>query len=113
MERGAIAIAGALRSSPRCVSCSCLQRLARSAPNTLRAPPLHARAPWRSQGNPNNALAPQYSSLPRALYYSLKHEGVRKLFSGLLPRSVRLVVAVFILTGVRNTLIDVVEEIRR
>lgn len=47
------------------------------------------------------------------MHYSLKHEGVRKLFSGLLPRSVRLVVAVFILTGVRNTLIDVVEDFRR
>lgn len=56
---------------------------------------------------------PEYRSVVSTTKHIIKTEGVGTLFAGLLPRAFRIVCAVFILSGTRNTAIDVLEDHRR
>ena len=55
---------------------------------------------------------PQYHSFRSTANYIIEKQGARTLFSGLLPRGLRIVCAVFILTGTRSTLVDMLESRR-
>lgn len=56
---------------------------------------------------------PEYRSVVSTTKHIIRTEGVTTLFAGLLPRAFRIVCAVFILSGTRNTAIDVLENHRR
>lgn len=64
----------------------------------------------KMQAFPNNAEVPQYASFFSTMRTVVAQEGVGALFAGLAPRAFRVCGAVFILTGVRSALVDLVEE---
>jgi Mitochondrial carrier protein len=66
----------------------------------------------RMQAFPDPTLHPEYRSMLSTTKHIVTTEGVGTLFAGLLPRAFRIVCAVFILTGTRNTIIDLVETDR-
>jgi len=55
---------------------------------------------------------PQYRTATSTLQHIIKTEGPSKLFAGLIPRGLRITCAVFILTGTRNTALEVLETRR-
>jgi len=66
----------------------------------------------RMQAFPDAVANPEYRSVTSSLQHILKTEGAGTLFSGLLPRTARIVCAVFILTGTRNTALEFLEARR-
>ena len=66
----------------------------------------------RMQAFPDKTANPEYRSLVSTVRHIVTKEGVGTLFAGLLPRATRIVGAVFILTGTRNTAIDILEKRR-
>lgn len=66
----------------------------------------------RMQAFPDPVLNPEYKTVLSTTKHIINNDGVGTLFAGLLPRAFRIVCAVFILTGTRNTIIDWVETDR-
>jgi hypothetical protein len=66
----------------------------------------------RMQAFTDVAVYPQYVSMTSTARHIVATEGVATLFAGLLPRSLRIVCAVFILTGTRSTLVEKLESTR-
>ena len=63
----------------------------------------------KMQAFPDAAAHPEYRSVASTTRHIIQTEGVGKLFSGLVPRATRIVGAVFILTGTRNTALEFLE----
>jgi hypothetical protein len=55
---------------------------------------------------------PEYARLGSSVAHIVRNEGLSSMFAGLLPRAFRIICAVFILTGTRNTAISFLEERR-
>lgn len=75
--------------------------------------PLHlAPHPFLLSGQafPDAAIHPEYRSTLSTVRHIVTSEGIGTLWAGLLPRSIRIVCAVFILNGTRNTLVDMMER---
>lgn len=66
----------------------------------------------RMQAFPDTAAHPQYRSLLSTTQHIIQTEGVGTLFAGLWPRAFRIVCAVFILNGTRNTIVEAVQTQR-
>ena len=66
----------------------------------------------RMQAFPDKEANPEYRTISSTLRNIVKKEGAATLFAGLMPRAFRIVCAVFILTGTRNTAIEVLEKQR-
>lgn len=66
----------------------------------------------RMQAFPDNKAAPEYASFASTTRHIFETEGVQGFFKGMLPRTLRLIGAVFILNGIRSTLVDAVEDYR-
>jgi Mitochondrial carrier protein len=66
----------------------------------------------RMQAFPNTQEYPQYRSISSTTQHIVATEGYKALFAGLVPRAGRIVAAVFILTGTRNTLVDALDRSR-
>jgi hypothetical protein len=66
----------------------------------------------RMQAFTDVAAYPQYATMTSAARHIVQTEGAGTLFAGLVPRALRIVCAVFILTGTRNALIDKLEASR-
>lgn len=64
----------------------------------------------RMQAFPQKDEYPQYRSMPSTTKYIIETEGFTTLFAGLVPRAARIVLAVFVLTGVRNTAVDLLQK---
>lgn len=66
----------------------------------------------RMQAFPDNKAHPEYASFVSTTRHILATEGVQGFFAGVLPRTFRLIGAVFILGGIRTALVDAVEDYR-
>ncbi|KAL6771419.1 hypothetical protein ACKKBG_A26290 [Auxenochlorella protothecoides x Auxenochlorella symbiontica] len=66
----------------------------------------------RMQAHPDNTAFPHYSSVASTARHIVAAEGYGGFFAGVLPRTFRLIGAVFILTGIRGTLVDAIEDAR-
>jgi hypothetical protein len=67
----------------------------------------------RMQAFPDKSVNPEYRSLVSTARHIITTEGAGTLFfAGLLPRATRIVGAVFILTGTRNTAVEMLEKRR-
>lgn len=66
----------------------------------------------RMQAFPDVSVNPEYRSLVSTTRHIIKTEGFGTLFAGLLPRATRIVGAVFILNGTRNTAVEFLEKRR-
>ncbi|KAL4458201.1 hypothetical protein ABPG75_013066 [Micractinium tetrahymenae] len=66
----------------------------------------------RMQAFPDNAAHPEYRSLASTAAHIARTEGMGTFFAGLGPRALRIVCAVFILNGTRNTIVDAVDAHR-
>lgn len=64
------------------------------------------------QAFPDPTEKPEYRSMVSTTRHILHHEGYKALFAGLVPRAGRIVCAVFILTGTRNTLVEMLHNRR-
>ena len=64
----------------------------------------------RMQAFPDRTANPEYRSMVSTAQHIVRTEGAGTLFAGLVPRAARIVCAVFILTGTRNTAIEFLEE---
>lgn len=67
----------------------------------------------RMQAFPDATLNPEYRNVSSTIKHIMQNEGPGTFFAGLLPRAFRIVCAVFILTGTRNTIVEAVEEKRK
>jgi len=66
----------------------------------------------RMQAFPDRSTHPQYRSMFSTVSHLLKTDGFSSLYSGTLPRGFRIVGAVFILNGVKNTAVQHLEDSR-
>lgn len=66
----------------------------------------------RMQAFPDSATHPQYRSLMSTTRHIVQTEGVGTFFAGLGPRAIRIVAAVFILNGMRTTIVDALQQRR-
>ena len=64
------------------------------------------------QAFPDVHSHPEYRSMLSTTRHIVQTEGVGTLFAGLVPRSLRIVAAVFILNGTRSTLVDLLQQRR-
>ena len=64
----------------------------------------------RMQAFSDVATHPEYRSMLSTAKHIVQTEGAGTLFAGLLPRAFRIIGAVFILTGTRNTVIEMLEK---
>lgn len=64
----------------------------------------------RMQAFPDRTVNPEYRSMVSTAQHIVRTEGAATLFAGLVPRAARIVCAVFILTGTRNTAIEFLEK---
>jgi hypothetical protein len=55
---------------------------------------------------------PEYRSLVSTTKHIVETEGFGTLFAGLIPRAARIVLAVFVLTGVRNSAVEMLQHSR-
>lgn len=65
------------------------------------------------QAFPDSAANPEYRSFSSTVRHIVQTEGPGTLFAGLIPRSMRIICAVFILNGTRSTLVDAIELYRQ
>ena len=65
-----------------------------------------------SQAFLDKGAHPQYRSFASTTRYIVDTEGAPTLFAGLVPRALRLMCAVIILNGVRNALVQLVDDRR-
>jgi hypothetical protein len=63
----------------------------------------------RMQAFPDTTTHPHYRNIATTARHIVSGEGAGTLFAGIVPRGGRIVCAVFILTGTRNTLVEKVE----
>lgn len=66
----------------------------------------------RMQAFPDHSLNPEYRSMYSTARHIVQNEGFMTLFAGILPRGFRIVGAVFILNGTKNTAVQYLEKSR-
>lgn len=70
-------------------------------------------AKTRMQANIDKVAAPEYRTMPSTMLHVYREKGFfQGLYSGFLPRTGRLMMAVVILSGVKDKLVDVVSKSR-
>lgn len=66
----------------------------------------------RMQAFPDLKKNPEYRTIYSTARHIIQEGGVQAMFAGLVPRGFRIIGAVFILNGVKNTAVDFLEKKR-